>query len=210
MGTRCSRRPIAGPRRTGDTRTMLRVALLDDHPAVLAGLRRLIEREPDLTVVAATSDPTALQRLLDRSKPDVLVLDHHLGDGDGLTHCLRVKRRARPPAVLVYSAYTGPALTLAARAAGANGLVDKAEPVRWLLSAIRTVAAGRCVMPVAPRDAQIVAARRVDAGDLPVLAMLLDGTTVDDIAATLRTDPGTVAWQAQRIVGRLSAWRQAA
>jgi two-component system response regulator DevR len=189
---------------------MLRVALLDDHPAVLAGLRRLIEHEPDLTVVAATADPAELPRLLDRAKPDVLVLDHHLADGDGLTHCLRVKRRPRPPAVLVYSAYTGPALTLAARAAGADGLVDKAEPVRWLLSAIRTVAAGRRVMPAASRDAHIVAARRVDAGDLPVLAMLLDGTTVDDIAATLRTDPGMVAWQAQRIVGRLSSWRRAA
>lgn len=182
---------------------MLRVALLDDHPAVLAGLRRLIDAAPDLTVVAASDEPDELLALLDRTRPHVLVLDHHLSNADGLSHCLRVKRRAHAPAVVVYSAYTGPALTLAARAAGADGLVDKADPARLLLSAIRTVAAGRRVMPATPRLAQTAAVERIEDEDIPVLSMLLAGTAVDDIAETLRSDPSTVAWQAQRIVGRL-------
>jgi two-component system, NarL family, response regulator DevR len=182
---------------------MVRVALLDDHPAVLAGLRRLIEPEPDLAVVGATGDPGQLAPLLDRSRPDVLVLDHDLARADGLSHCLRVKRRARPPAVVVYAAYTSPALALAARAAGADGLVDKAHPVRLLLDAIRTAAEGGRVIPGVPQHAYAAAVERIDDADLPVLAMLLDGTTVEGIAAALRRDPGEVAWRAQRIVGRL-------
>jgi DNA-binding NarL/FixJ family response regulator len=182
---------------------MLRVALLDDHPAVLAGLQRLIDPEPDLTVVGATLDPKELDTLLDRTRPDVLVLDHDLAHADGLAHCLRIKRRPRPPAVVVYAAYTSPALALAARAAGADGLLDKVEPVRRLLEAIRGAGQGRRLMPPTPPDAYAAAVARVDDADLPVLAMLLDGAPLDDIAAALRSDPAELAWRAQRIVGRI-------
>jgi DNA-binding NarL/FixJ family response regulator len=182
---------------------MLRVALLDDHPAVLAGLRRLIEPEPDMTVVATAREPSELHSLLDRVQPDVLVLDHDLSHADGLAHCLRVKRRAKPPAVVVYSAYAGPTLALAARVAGADALVDKAEPVRQLLNAIRRTGAGFRLLPGTPRDTYAAAIERVPDEDLPILAMLLDGATLSEIALALRSDPGEVAWRAQRIVGRL-------
>jgi two-component system, NarL family, response regulator DevR len=182
---------------------MLRVALLDDHPAVLAGLRRLLEPEPDLAVVGATGNPSRLMPLLHRTRPDVLVLDHDLARADGLAHCLRVKRRERPPAVVVYAAYTGPALALAARAAGADGLVDKAAPLDRLLDAIRITADGRRAIPAVPRDAYAAAVERIDDGDLPVFAMLLDGAPVQNIAVALRTDPAEVGWRAQRIVGQL-------
>ena len=182
---------------------MLRVALLDDHPAVLAGLQRLIDPEPDLAVVGATLEPKELDSVLERTRPDVLVLDHDLAHTDGLAHCLRIKRRFRPPAVVVYAAYTSPALALAARAAGADGLVDKAESVRRLLEAIRGAGLGRRVMPPTPPDAYAAAVERVEDVDLPVLAMLLDGAPLDDIAAALRSDPAELAWRAQRIVGRI-------
>lgn len=182
---------------------MVRVALLDDHPAVLAGLRRLIEPEPDLAVVAATGDHRELNAVLDRHAPDVLVLDHDLAHADGLSHCLRVKRRPDAPAVVVYAAYTGPALAIAARAAGADALVDKADAVHRLLDAIRRVARGTRLIPAPATDAFAAAVARIDDTDLPVLAMLLDDATVSEIAAALRRDPGEVAWRAQRIVGRL-------
>jgi DNA-binding NarL/FixJ family response regulator len=182
---------------------MLRVALLDDHPAVLAGLRRLIEPEPDMTVVAAEREPSQLDSLLDRARPDVLVLDHDLSHADGLALCLRVKRRADPPAVVVYSAYASPALALAARVAGADALVDKAAPVRQLVNAIRRAAQGLKSLPRTPRDAYAAAIERIADEDLPILAMLLDGATITETALALRSDPGAVAWRAQRIVGRL-------
>jgi DNA-binding NarL/FixJ family response regulator len=182
---------------------MPHVALLDDHPAVLAGLRRLIDSEPDLAVAAVASNAYALARQLDGLRPDVIVLDYDLARDDGLAHCRRIKRRPHPPGVIIYSAYAGPALTLAARAAQADGVVDKAAPVRTLLTALRRVALGEVVLSPLPRDVFEAAVARLEDDDLPVFAMLLDREPLDSIARALRTDEAEVSWRAQRIVGRL-------
>jgi DNA-binding NarL/FixJ family response regulator len=182
---------------------MLRIALLDDHPAVLAGLRRLIDSEPDLTVVAAASTAHELARELGGLRPDVLVLDYDLARDDGLAQCRRIKSRPQPPAVIIYSAYAGPTLTLAARVAQADGVVDKTEPARTLLTALRRVALGEVVLPPIPRDVFESAVAKLEDEDLPVFAMLLDREPLDSVARTLRTDDAEVSRRAQRIVGRL-------
>jgi DNA-binding NarL/FixJ family response regulator len=182
---------------------MLRIALLDDHPAVLAGLRRLIDAEPDLSVAAVAATAPELARELNGLRPDVLILDYDLVRDDGLAHCRRIKSRPDPPAVVIYSAYAGPALTLAARAAQADAVVDKAEPVQSLLAAVRQAAASEVGMDAVPRDAFEVAVARLEDDDLPVFAMLLDREPYDSIAEALRIDEAEVGWRAQRIVGRL-------
>jgi DNA-binding NarL/FixJ family response regulator len=182
---------------------MLRLALLDDHPAVLAGLRRLIDAEPDLHVAAVAANAAELARELDGLRPDVLILDYDLARDDGLAHCRRIKSRPNPPAVIIYSAYAGPALTLAARAAQADGVIDKAEPVTALLSAVRRAANGDVVMSPVPRDAFEAAVARLDDEDLPVFAMLLDREPLHSIAQALRVEQGEVNRRAMRIVGRL-------
>jgi DNA-binding NarL/FixJ family response regulator len=182
---------------------MLRVALLDDHPAVLAGLRRLIEPQPDMMVIAAAPTVAELSQQLERARADVLVLDYDLARGDGLMHCLRVKRRMRPPAVIIYSAYSGHTLVLAARAAGADGVVDKADPVHELLAAIRGAGIGEPTMPAVPRDAYAAAVATLEDEDLSVLAMLLDGESLDAMAQALRKSRTEVSWMSQRVVGRL-------
>jgi DNA-binding NarL/FixJ family response regulator len=182
---------------------MISVAILDDHPAVLAGLRRLIEAEPDLVVAAAAPTASQLARRLAGRRPDVLVLDFDIARGDGLSQTRRIKNRPSPPAVVVYSAYASSGLALAARAAQADALVDKSAPVSELLTAIRLVATGGTVLPDVPLEAYQATVSRIDDEDLPVLAMLLDREPVAAIADALRRDPGEVAWRAQRIIGRL-------
>jgi DNA-binding NarL/FixJ family response regulator len=183
---------------------MLHVALLDDHPAVLAGLRRLIDSEPDMAVAAGASTAHGLAHELGGLRPDVLVLDYDLARDNGLAHCRRIKSRPQSPAVILYSAYAGPALTLAARAAQADGVVEKAAPVRTLLTALRRVALGEVVLSPVPHDVFEAAVARLEDDDLPIFAMLLDREPLDSIARALRTDEAEVSWRAQRIVGRLS------
>jgi DNA-binding NarL/FixJ family response regulator len=190
-------------RDAGRLGSMLQIALLDDHPAILAGLRRLIEPASDLHVLAAAPHAVELARQLAGRRPDVLVLDFDLSRGDGLAHCRRVKNRPQPPQVIIYSAYTGPGLVLAARAAQADAVVDKAEPVHALLDAIRRVASGTTRLPVVTHDAYEAAVARLDDEDLPVFAMLLDREPVEAIADALRVDRNEVVWRANRIVGRL-------
>jgi DNA-binding NarL/FixJ family response regulator len=183
--------------------TMIHLALLDDHPAVLAGLRRLIEHEPDLLIVGAAPSAPELARQIGDQRADVLVLDHDLARSDGLSHCRRVKDRPNPPAVVIYSAFASQALALAARVARADAVVNKTDPVSSLLDAIRSVAAGETVLPAISQHAYETATGRLADDDLPVLAMLLGGESLPAIAGALHTDRAEVAWRAQRIIGRL-------
>ena len=207
VGPRAARREVGTPSKRAPAHptldVMCRVALLDDHPAVLAGLRRLIDAELDLEVVAAGLTAQDLARQLERTTTDVLITDHDLGRSDGLAFCLRAKRRRAAPAIIIYSAYGGPALILAARAAGADAIVDKAEPVARLLTAIRAVAAGERLLPAVPRSAFETAVSKLEDEDLAVFAMLLDDTSPQEIAQTLRTKEADINRRAQRIVGRL-------
>jgi DNA-binding NarL/FixJ family response regulator len=187
----------------GHGQGMIRVAIVDDHPAVLAGTRRLVAAEPDLLVAGAAPNPNALARQLDGVHPDVLILDHDLSRGAGLSQCRRVKSRPSPPAVIIYSAHATAALVVAARAAQADGVIDKNAPVAELLHAIRHVAEGGTVFPEVPYEAYRAAVSRLRDEDLPIFAMLLDREASASIAATLRCDPSEIGWRSQRIIGRL-------
>jgi DNA-binding NarL/FixJ family response regulator len=182
---------------------MIRVAVLDDHPAVLAGLQRLVERTPDLVPVAAAASPEELLDELQRRHADVVILDYDLGRGDGLTLCRRLKERARPPAVVIYSAYAGPRLAIAARVAGADALIDKRAPAPDLLAAVRQVARGETVIPEIPPELLAAAVEQLEPDDIPITAMLLAGTSHHGIAETLATDRRDIASRLPRIIGRL-------
>jgi DNA-binding NarL/FixJ family response regulator len=189
---------------------LIRVAVLDDHPAVLAGLERLVRTAPDLTAVATAETPKGLLRALDRCSADVVVADYDLARGDGLAVCQQLKERPRPPRVIVYSAYAGPGLAVVARVARADAVISKSAPVDELLAAIRRVAGGETLLPAVDRELRHAAMSRLDENDLPVAAMLLSGTSQQDIAATLGVERREVASKARRIIAHLRPHRQAA
>jgi DNA-binding NarL/FixJ family response regulator len=182
---------------------MLHVAVLDDHPAVLAGLQRLLDSTPDLKAVAAATNAEQLSQRLEGARADVLVVDYDLARGDGLTVCQTFKERVRPPAVVIYSAYAGPTLAISARIAGADALVDKRAPASELLDAIRRAAAGAAQIADVPPDLQQAAISRLAPDDVPVASMLLAGTSHQGIAETLATDRRDIVRRVHRIVGRL-------
>src|SRR3954451_24956134 len=173
----CGPHPIVRRVRPQQTRGMIQLALLDDHQAVLVGLRRFIEQEAALLIVGAAPTAPELARQLDNRRVDVLVVDHDVARSDGLAQCRRIKDRPQPPAVIIYSAFARQALALPARVAHADAVVDKAGPVASLLAAIRSVARGDTRLPPVPRAAYDAATARLDGEDLPVFAMLLDGET---------------------------------
>jgi DNA-binding NarL/FixJ family response regulator len=182
---------------------MLRVAALDDHPAVLAGLQRLLDSTPDLRSVTVAGSARQLLRQLDEARADVVVLDYDLARGDGLKLCQALKERVRAPAVVIYSAYAGPRLAVAARIAGADALVDKRAPASELLDAVRRADAGRSSLPEVSADQQHAAISQLAPDDVPVASMLLAGTSHQGIAEILATDRRDVVRRARRIVGRL-------
>jgi DNA-binding NarL/FixJ family response regulator len=177
---------------------MLGVALLDDHPATLDGLRALLSAEPDVVVASVLTAP-ALRRRLPILCPHVVVVAHR----DGLAVCRDLKRGATAPAVILVTPGSGPAFALAARAAGADAILSETDSPLALLATIHAAAAGEATPPGFRRDGYAAAVERLEDDDLPVLTMLLDGRPPGAIAALLRLAPAELDVRVQRIVGRL-------
>ena len=182
---------------------MTRIAVIDPQPAVRAGLSMLLRTEPGLVPVGAAAGARDGAQLADRLRPDVVVLEPHLLDGDGLGLCRRLRAVPGGPRVLLYHGERDPALGILARVAGAGALVDKAADPAELFEAVRVVARGGQSLPPVGPEALEAAAHRIDAEDLALLAMLVDGTPVDDVAEALRLDGRRVARRTERVLGRL-------
>jgi DNA-binding NarL/FixJ family response regulator len=177
---------------------MLRVALLDDHPAALDGLRVLLDADPEVLHASVLTAP-ALRRRLPELRPHVVVLAHR----DGLAVCRDLQRAATGAAVVLVTPGTGPAFTLAAGAAGADAILSASHPPLGMLATIHAAAAGEATLPGFRRAGYAAAVERLEDDDLPVLTMLLDGRPPGAIAALLGLAPAEIDVRVQRIVGRL-------
>jgi DNA-binding NarL/FixJ family response regulator len=142
---------------------------------------------------------------LERHRPDVVVLDYALGQGDGLTACFRLKQRAGAPGVVLYSAYADHVFAVPAAIAQADAIVAKSAPVDELLDAIRAVGAGRSTVPQPDPELLQAASSRFRADDLPVVGMLLARVPVPEIAETLDATPAGIRSRAMRIIGEMQA-----
>jgi DNA-binding NarL/FixJ family response regulator len=182
---------------------MIRMLLVDDHPALRTGLTAVLRAEPGLVPLGTAADEEELWPALNRTKPDVVLLDYHLPPADGLVLCRRIKRTMPPPKVLLYSAYADASLVIPSMLAGADGLVNKGAPAPELYDAIRTVARGERVMPPLSRELLDAAQSQLDDEDIPVLMMALDGTPEGEIARTIGVAPEEMAHRLDRMISRL-------
>jgi len=180
-----------------------RVAVIDPQPAVRAGLVMLLRAEPGVVPVGTAAGSSDAHDLLARERPDVVLLEHRLLDGDGISLCRRIKAESADTRVILYTALPDAEVELVARVVGADGLVDKAAPPAELFEAIRIVARGETALPPLSRAQLDAAAHRVDPDDLALLAMLVDRTSPADVAATLHMDRSRVAKRTERVLGRL-------
>lgn len=160
---------------------MIRVAVIDDHPTLCAGVAAVLRTEAGLSVVGTASSGAQTQSVLSRCHPAVVLLDHHLPDEDGLSVCHRTNASAPAPAVVMFSAFTTPSLAVAALVAGADGLLDKAASAHTLCEAVRAAARGRRrPWEISAEEAERAAAS-VDPVDAPLLRTLLEGATPREV-----------------------------
>jgi DNA-binding NarL/FixJ family response regulator len=182
---------------------VIRILIVDDHPALQAGLLAVLRSEPGLVPVGTASGEFDMWPAIQRSRPDVVLLDYHLPPSDGLQLCRRLKRLVHAPAVVLFSAYADSRLVVAAMLAGADGLINKATPALELYDAIRTVAGGDTVMPAIGPAAHEAAAQALEPDDLSILGMALDGVPRDEIARVLRLAPETLSDRLDAMIARL-------
>jgi len=183
---------------------MIRVAVVDDHPALRAGLRTVLDLEPGI-VFAGESDGAEenVWPMLNSVRPDLVLLDYHLPRGDGLQLCYRIKHDVPAPKVIVFTAYASPSLALPATLARADGMVAKGAGARELFSAIRTVYGGDGLLPPISARSLEETTSELLGDDRAVVGMLLDGASDAEIAETLRLRPRDVRHSVQRILSAL-------
>jgi two-component system, NarL family, response regulator DevR len=134
-----------------------------------------------------------------------VLLDCHPPKVAGLRACRLIKCLIPAPRVLIYSAYADERLGVAARVAGADGLLDKNSSALDLVQAIRVVHSGRQLLePIRPGDVQH-AMRSLDRQEAQILEMLLDDMPPSEIAVALSMSPAGVGRRVDDILGRLCA-----
>jgi DNA-binding NarL/FixJ family response regulator len=176
------------PLAAGSADGLIRVLIVDDHPAVRFGIRRLIDDQPDLLVVGEASSATeALGGEAQWS--DVAVVDCHLGAKDGLWLTRRLKGLARPPRVLVYSAFADGALVVAAIVAGADGLLSKGALGQELCINIRKLHRGRQALPRVTSSIVRAMRSRLEPRDRSIFGMLIRGVEPALISERLAISP---------------------
>jgi DNA-binding NarL/FixJ family response regulator len=178
--------------------------IVDDHAAVREGIRAMLESEPDLDPIATAATARDAESLVLATRPDVMVLDHHLPDVDGLSLCLRLESAEPAPAVLMYTAFADEHFTPLAMIAGADAVIGKAVDPEVLCDTVRLLGNGATCLPAIPPAAMARAAARLDPEDLPIFGMLAHATSAAAIAATLQTDERWLAARRWAMLERLT------
>src|SRR5690349_9431944 len=106
---------------------MIRILVVDDHPAIRAGVHALLRAEPGLIPVAVGASAEEALELAERHEIDVALVDFHLPDGNGIAVARRLRRRSPATAVVLYSANPDRRLRVAAALAGIHSLLPKSS-----------------------------------------------------------------------------------
>jgi DNA-binding NarL/FixJ family response regulator len=187
------------------TERPLRLLVVDDHPAVRRGLVGLLDEQPDMQVAAVAATAMSAIAQAERQHIDVAVLDYHLGGRNGLWLSRKLKRLARSPHVVIYSAYANDHLAASCVVADVDAVINKGGLGSELCDAIRAVSHGRRLLPRVPRPLADLLSRRLDSAELPIFGMLLAGISREEICQTLRISPGDLASREAAMLGRLEA-----
>jgi DNA-binding NarL/FixJ family response regulator len=189
----------------------VRILLVDDHAVVRAGLRALLEGEPDLVIVGETADGATAVDLCRDLLPDVVLMDVRLTDGggslDGIETTRQVVQAVPDTAVVMLTSYSTRSDVVRAMRAGARGYVLKAGPPEELFHAVRTAATGG--IGLAPEAADKLVRQVVDPEqtltdrEVDVVRLLAQGLSNRALAATLFLTEATVKTHLIRIYRKL-------
>jgi DNA-binding NarL/FixJ family response regulator len=186
----------------------IRVLLVDDHQMVTQSLRVVLELEPDIVVVATAGSMADAIVAAEVHRPDVILMDHHLPDGDGLTAAAHVVAKDPGTKIILLTGSDDPHAVSRAVAAGCVGYLDKVASIEDLAAAVRAAHAGRVVIS-AEQLAQLLPGASgptaLTKREREILYLVADGRTNKAIAAQLVLSVHTVRTHVQTILAKLGA-----
>lgn len=197
---------------------MLRVFLVDDHEVVRRGVADLLDEEDDLTVIGQAATVAEALARIPAARPDVVVLDIRLPDGNGVELCRELRSRIPDLHCLMLTSYPDEQAMMDAILAGAGGYVIKDIRGMDLVSAVRTVGAGRSLLD--NRAAGVLMTRALARADIPgplaglteqertVLTLIGAGLTNRQIAERMYLAEKTVKNYVSRVLAKLGMQRR--
>jgi len=200
---------------------MTTIFLADDHHVVRQGLRALLEAEPDFRIVGEAGGGREAVQLVERLRPEVLVLDLMMPGLSGLEVTRQVRRRSPQTRIIILSMYANIGYVLETLKNGAVAYVLKKSTADELVRAVRQVTTGRRYLspPLSEQDLETylkkAEASRTDPYELlttrqrEVLHLIVEGYTNAEIAARLVISPRTVEFHRAELMRKLGARTQA-
>ena len=194
---------------------MIRVALVDDQSLFRAGIRMLVDSQPDLEVVAEASDGREAVEAVRQSRPDVVLMDIRMPGMDGLAATAELLTDPEPPRIVMLTTFDLDEAAARAIRQGASGFLLKDADPEFLLAAIRTVHSGSAVIaasatrelferftdaaprPVPPAYAELTERER------EIFALAARGLSNAEIAAREYLSEATVKTHISRILTKL-------
>ena len=195
------------------TQQTITVILVDDHPVVRDGYRRLLEQMPNIKIVAEADNGEVGYDLYRKLSPDVLVLDINMPGIGGLETIRRIKAYDEKARILVFSMHSNEIMIQRALEAGALGYLTKQGGMGQMVQAVQQVAKGRMFI-----DADHVTSlaqhklsdntadpiRVLSAREFQLFKLLAEGHSVADIAAMLSISAKTVGVHHTNIMKKLN------
>ena len=185
----------------------IRIMTVDDHPLLRQGIATLLESEPGMEVVAEASDGEEAIAQFRLHHPDVPLMDIQMPNMNGTEAITRIRSEFPDAKILVLSTYAGDIQVLRALKAGARGYLLKGNVRTELLEAIRTVHAGRKLIPpeIAAELADHAADDQLSAREIDVLRLIGAGNANKQIAHKLSIGETTVKNHISNILSKLGA-----
>jgi len=194
-----------------DVRKTIRVLLVDDHPVVRDGYRRLLDSEDDIAVVAEASDGEEALQKFDLVNPGVVVLDLNLPGMGGLEAITRLRAKDPDTHILVFSMHDSPVMIRRALDNGAAGFLHKSSVAEQMVEAVRMVADGKpfmnhsslsSVMPVI-KNGTVSPLSVLSKREFDVFRRLALGNSIAEIAKDLSISPKTAGVHQTNIMHKL-------
>jgi len=183
----------------------MRILIADDHPVVREGLAAMINRLPDMTVVAEASNGREAVELYFKHQPDITLMDLRMPEMSGVDAIIAIRQKHSGARLIVLTTFDRDEDIYRALQAGARGYVLKDAPREDLLECMHAVHSGRTVIPpaIASKLADRLSATALTSREIEVLRLMADGKANKEIANDLFISEGTVKTHVNAILRKL-------
>jgi len=184
---------------------VIRILIVDDHPVVCSGLTSMLSALPGLEVVGSAASGEEALAIVQRDRPDVMLLDLRMPGMDGIGVLNALKQMERSPYVVVLTSFEKEEDIYRAIRAGAQGYLLKDTTETEMVAAITVVNTGKRYIPrhIAARLADRMMRSDLTARELQILELLAQGSTNKQIAGVLDISDNTVRHHVNNIMEKL-------